>query len=63
MDNLENINKKLKLSFGSPLLKREHLTNLTYSALSNAIYGSSDLNEEKSKHIMWLIQNFLRSLM
>ena len=54
MYNLENINKKLISYFGTPFSEKKHLRNLTFSALSIAIYGSNNLEGSQKEHILWL---------
>ncbi len=54
MNDVEDINKKLISYFGTPFSKKEHLTNLTFSALSIAIYGTNELDKNQNEHIVWL---------
>ena len=54
MKVLKDLNKKLISFFGTPFSKNEHLVNLTYNALSIAIYGSNELDKNKLEHITWL---------
>ena len=48
------IHKKLVSHFGLPKDDEKHFFNLTYSALSIAIYGTSELDKMKEMHILFL---------
>jgi Fic family protein len=61
IQEVENINKKLVLNFGYPLAEEKHLTNLTFSALAIAIYNTTELDQNKTDHIVWLTQYYINN--
>ena len=51
---MKKIHQKLVSRFGLPKNNKKHFFNLTYSALAIAIYGTSELDKTKERHILFL---------
>jgi len=61
---MKEVYQRLVSHFGLPKDNEKHFFNLTYSALSIAIYGTSELNKTKERYILFLckfaFENFFK---